>query len=144
MASVPKTIFAALLGFGLLAAPALADRIRLVNINGYSVIDREHLVLNGGVSRHYLVTLRSPCPELTGGFQLGMSFPSTTTIVSPHMEYVYPRRTIGMSSMDMVQGRRCYIDTIEDVESPEAARVLVEERAAAEEATGNGEAGSDR
>ncbi|MHA6289116.1 DUF6491 family protein [Maricaulis sp. CAU 1757] len=106
-----------------LAAPAAAQSIRLVNVNGYNVLDREHLVLNGGASRHYLVTLRRSCFGLNHGVRVGLSFPATTTLHSPHMEYV--------TVADGPHDQRCYIDTIEQVEDIETARLLVEERAQA-------------
>lgn len=111
------------------AAPAPArERIRLVNINGYTVIDREHLVLNGGANRHYLVTLRHRCTGLRTGVHIGTSFPSTTTLTPPFNEYVL----VGEPS------ERCYIDTVETVESVEAAEALVAARVAAEEEGGTG------
>ena len=105
------------------AAPTAAalDRIRLVNVNGYSVIDREHLILNGSASRVYLVTLSRPCQGLNFGAQVGLSFPATTTIYNPRFEFVSTR-----------DDPRCYIDDIEQVESEDAARELVQARAEAE------------
>lgn len=135
-----KWLLAGLVGLGLAgAAPAQEpqqeqnaeqaetgnpNRIRLVNVNGYSVIDREHLVLNGGASRHYLVTLQRSCFGLRSGVQIGTSFPATTTLYTPFMEYI----TVENGPLD----ERCYIDTIEAVESVDAARLLIEQRAQAE------------
>jgi hypothetical protein len=96
--------------------------IRLVNINGYSVIDREHVVFRGGASRHYLATLRHRCPDLNFGIQLATSFGDNATICPPVTEYITPEG-----------GFRCHIDTIEEVDSVDAARALIEERAAAED-----------
>ncbi len=123
---------AALAGALAFSAPAAAERLRLVNINGYSVIDTEHMVLEGGAARHYLVTLRHRCPGLRYGIGIGLSFPSTTTLHTPFLEYVYTR-----------DDGRCVIDTIEPVESVEAARMLIEQRAS--EAIGHDEtdAGND-
>lgn len=101
-----------------LSAPAAAERLRLVNINGYSVIDNEHMVLQGGVSHSYLVTLRHRCPGLRFGVEVGLSFPSTTTLYTPFLEYVYTTDDV-----------RCYIDTIEPIENADAARALIEQRA---------------
>ncbi|WP_417488685.1 DUF6491 family protein [Maricaulis sp.] len=117
------TAAAALAGLMALSAPAAAERIRLVNISGYSVIDNEHLVLNGGPNRHHLVTMRSRCAGLRHGVQVSLSFPSTTTLYTPFLEYVSTR-----------EGSRCAIDTIEPVESVDAARALIEQRAAEEAA----------
>jgi len=115
------TVAAALAGLLALSAPAAAERIRLVNINGYSVIDNEHLVLNGSASRHYLVTLRHRCPGLRFGAEVGTSFPSTTTLYTPFLEYVYTR-----------DDTRCFIDTIEEVDNLDAARALIEQRSSAD------------
>jgi hypothetical protein len=109
----------AVLAAGLTSTAAVADPVRLVNVNGYNVIDRQHVVLNGGASRHYLVTLRRTCPGLNFGTQLGMSFPSTTTIRQPVTEYF------------IVDGQRCHIDTVEIVDSADAARSLIAQRAEA-------------
>jgi hypothetical protein len=94
------------------------DRIRLVNVHGYQVIDNEHLILNGGASRHYLVTLRQRCIGMRFGSSIGTSFAATATVYSPRHEYVYTSDDI-----------RCYIDTIEVVENSDAARALIAERA---------------
>ena len=110
---------AAALAAGLTSTAAFADPVRLVNVTGYTVIDRQHVVLNGGASRHYLVTLRRTCPGLNFGTRLGMSFPSTTTIRQPVTEYF------------IVDGQRCHIDTVEIVDSAETARTLIAERAEA-------------
>jgi len=123
------TVAAALAGLLALSAPAAAERIRLVNINGYSVIDNEHLVLNGGANRHYLVTLRHRCPGLRFGAEVGTSFPSTTTLYTPFLEYVYTR-----------DDTRCYIDTIEVIDNLDAARALIEQRSSADGGAATGTA----
>lgn len=123
-----KRLTAAMLSAGLILAAAAtgaasADRIRLVNVHGYSVIDNQHLVLNGSARRHYLVTLRNRCNAIRWGHQLATSFPSTVTLHEPIVEYVYAQDS----------HYRCYIDTIEEVDSVDAARELVSSRADAEE-----------
>ncbi|WP_417491560.1 DUF6491 family protein [Maricaulis sp.] len=115
-------VLAAVAGTLAFSAPSAAERIRLVNISGYSVIDNQHMILEGGPRHHYLVTLRNPCHGLRSGVEVGLSFPSTTTLYTPFLEYVYTR-----------DDGRCFIETIEPVDSVEAARVLIEERAAEEE-----------
>tara|TARA_R110002073_G_scaffold316724_2_gene489731 strand:- start:3106 stop:3519 length:414 start_codon:yes stop_codon:yes gene_type:complete len=105
-----------------LAGSASADCVRLVNIHGYSVIDREHVVLNGGANRHYLVTTRQRCQDMRFGVRLETSFRNTQTICAPQFEYITPE-----------SGMRCAIDSIEEVESLEAAEALI---AAREEADG--------
>ncbi|QNL19041.1 hypothetical protein HXX25_06730 [Hyphobacterium sp. CCMP332] len=92
--------------------------VRLVQINGYSVIDREHVVFRGGASRHYLATLRHRCPDLNFGVQLATSFGENATLCPPVVEYITPDN-----------GFRCAIDTVEEVDSVEAARALIEARA---------------
>lgn len=98
--------------------------VRMVQINGYSVIDREHVVFRGGASRHYLATLRHSCPDLNFGVQLATSFGENATLCPPVVEYITPDN-----------GFRCAIDTVEEVESVDAARALIAERAEAAEAS---------
>ncbi|PIW31555.1 MAG: hypothetical protein COW29_01445 [Rhodobacterales bacterium CG15_BIG_FIL_POST_REV_8_21_14_020_59_13] len=129
-------IIASLAACAFAAAPALAmDHhengeadtprcVRLVQINGYSVIDREHVVFNGGASRHYLATLRHSCPDLRFGIQLATSFGENATLCPPVVEFITPDN-----------GFRCAIDTVEEVDSVDAARTLIAERAEAEDAS---------
>lgn len=95
--------------------------VRLRNINGYSVIDNQHLLLNGGVSDHYLVTTRTRCSGMRFGVQIGTSFDDNASICPPFLEYIIPD-----------DGWRCAIESIEEVEDLEAARALIAERAEAE------------
>lgn len=95
--------------------------VRMVHINGYSVIDREHVVFRGGASRHYLATLRHSCPDLNFGVQLATSFGENATLCPPVVEFITPDN-----------GFRCAIDTVEEVDSVEAARTLIAARAEAE------------
>jgi len=99
--------------------------VRLVNINGYSVIDDEHLVLNGGASRHYLITLQRRCADLRFGIQLRTTFPRNGRVCRPFLESVIAE-----------DGWRCRAEQIEEVESLEAARALIEARAALDEEGG--------
>lgn len=92
--------------------------VRLVNVNGYTVIDNQHLVLNGGVSRHYLVTLRHSCAGLRFGTQLGTTFDRNERVCRPFVEYVID-----------ADGFRCPVKQVEEVESLEAARELIAARA---------------
>lgn len=123
---------AGLLALGLAAPAALAQDpapeaqagedapncVWLRNINGYTVLDDQHVVLNGGVSRHYLVTTRTRCSGLRFGVQIATSFDDTERLCQPMLEYIIPE-----------DGWRCAIDTVEEVESIERARELVEARA---------------
>ena len=120
---IKTVLFAAALGAVVLAMPASADRVRLVNINSYTVVDSEHLILRGGVSRYYLVTLTHRCYGLRGGMQVGTSLPTTGTVFSPRSEYIVTR-----------DHDRCYIETIEEVEDRETALQLIEQRAEEAEA----------
>ncbi|WP_417488166.1 DUF6491 family protein [Maricaulis sp.] len=96
--------------------------VRLGRVDGYAVLDRQHVVLRSGVSRHYLVTLERPCFGLRTGFSLGLSVRSYTTIHTPHFEFV------------QTEDGRCFFDSIEVVESNDAARALIAARAEAAEA----------
>ena len=93
--------------------------VRLRNINGYNVIDDQHVVLRGGASRHYLVSTQRRCPDMEWGYAIGTSFGDNERICNAHFEYIIPQ-----------DGRwRCRIETIEEVESTDAARALIEQRA---------------
>lgn len=132
MKSLTYAVMAAATAF---AAPALAQDaaddgprcVRLTNINGYSVIDRQHVVLRGGASRHYLVTTRHSCPGLNFGARIATTFGETETVCPPVIEYLIPD-----------DGFRCAIDTIEAVEDEDAARALIEARAIAAAEAENG------
>lgn len=95
--------------------------VNLRNINGYSVIDNQHLLLQGGVSKHYLITTQTRCSGLRFGAQIGTSFDENARLCRPFVEYIVPD-----------DGWRCAIDTIEEVEDEDAARALIAERAEAE------------
>lgn len=96
--------------------------VNLRNINGYNVIDNQHVVLNGGASRHYLVTTAGSCPDLRSGVRIATSFSANTRLCRPFIEYLIPER-----------GFRCPIDTVEQVDSLDAARALIAEREAADD-----------
>jgi len=96
--------------------------VTIRNINGYSVIDDRHLVLNAGANDHFLVTTRSRCSGMRFGAQIGTTFGDNARLCRPFLEYIVPE-----------DGWRCAIDTIETVESPDAARELVAQREAAQD-----------
>ncbi len=98
------------------ASEAGSQCVNLRGVNGYQVIDDQHLVLTGGASRYYLVTTTSRCSGLRFGAQIGTSFGDNARLCPPIVEYVIPD-----------DGWRCAIDTVEEVESLEEA----EQRAAA-------------
>ena len=89
------------------------------NVNGYSVIDDRHVVLESGVNDYVLLTLRNRCSGLRFGASIGTSFGSRATLCPPIVEHV--------TTSD---GWRCAIGAAEQVESVEAARALIERRAA--------------
>ena len=101
------------------ATEARDGPIRIRNINGYAVLDRQHLVLRAGASRRYLVTLKRRCMGLRSSTGVGLSIDNFATIHNPHFEYVQTRQD------------RCYFDTIERVSSYDEARALIEARAEA-------------
>ncbi len=94
--------------------------VRVGAINGYSVIDSRHLLLNSGASDHFLVTTRTRCSGMRAGTQIGLSFSDNSRICQPATEFIIPD-----------DGWRCAISTLEEVESEEAARALIEARAQA-------------
>jgi len=103
-------------------SPATLEAPRCVqvrNVNGYSVIDDRHVLLNGGASRHYLVTTRNRCPDLRFGMQLGFSFGRTARLCRPFIEHIVTGGPV-----------RCSIETIEEVENRQAAQALIDARAA--------------
>lgn len=123
LAAFLKTAIAAAALATSVTGAASAECVRVTNIHGFTVIDDTHVVLNGGARRHYLVTTTSRCPDLRWGQQLGTTFRSTDTICSPVGEYLVSE-----------DGWRCPIETIEEVESLDEARSLVEIRTAPEDA----------
>ena len=123
MAPITSLVLGAVLaGASSAAATQENDCVQVGSIDGYSVIDDRHAVLNSGASRHYLVTTRSRCAGLRHGVALGTSFDGPQRICNPQFEYLVPE-----------DGWRCAIETIEEVESREAAQALVEQRATDEE-----------
>ena len=126
-----KSILTVTSAMFLMSTPALAQEqesddapscVNLRNINGYSVIDNQHLVLKGGVSNHYLVTTQTRCSGMRFGAQIGTSFDDNARLCRPFMEYIIPD-----------DGWRCAIDTVEEVEDEDAARALIAERAETED-----------
>lgn len=105
------------------AADSDAPRcVRLVNINGYTVIDARHVLLNGSASRHYLVTTRARCSGLTYGARIATTFGDNARLCAPFIEALYSD-----------DGWRCPIASVEEVDSPEAARALIDARSLADD-----------
>lgn len=117
---LPAVLLAGGLTFPSVAEEPETSSILIRNISGYVVIDDEHIALRSGSSRAYLVTLDNRCWGLRFGSAIGTSFRENRRISNPRFEYI----TTGED--------RCYIDTIELVDSVEIARELVAERAEAE------------
>lgn len=49
------------------------ERIPDYRIDGWNHLGYDHVVLNGGVSERYLITLMQPCPDLGSGETIGFS-----------------------------------------------------------------------
>jgi hypothetical protein len=126
---IRSALAAVIAAAGLGAAQAQDDEsnrcVTLRNVNGYSVIDDRHLILNAGANDHFLVTTRSRCSGLRFGAQIGTSFGDNARLCPPYGEYIIPD-----------DGWRCLIDRVEEVESEEAGRELVRQRNEAEESEG--------
>jgi hypothetical protein len=53
------------------------ERIPDYRVDGWNYVDREHVIISGGVSRRYLLTLMTPCTDLSNAESIG--FTSTGT-----------------------------------------------------------------
>jgi len=93
------------------------DCVSIRNVNGYSVIDNQHLLLRAGVSEQYLITTKQRCSSMRFGTQVGLSFGNNRRICPPFIEHIVTD-----------DGMRCQIDTIENVDSLDAARAMIESR----------------
>lgn len=92
--------------------------VQIGNISGYSVIDDRHLILRSGTRNQFLVTTATRCAGLNYGVQIATSINGNQRICQPMNEFVMP-----------ADGWRCRIASIEAVESEEAARAIIEQRA---------------
>lgn len=54
------------------------DRIRNYQLSGWNYVDNYHFIMRAGVRDHYLITLRSYCPDLSTATSIGF----TTTVGS--------------------------------------------------------------
>lgn len=105
-------------GAAMAAGQSQPDRcVQIGNVNGYSVIDDRHLVLRSGVRGFFLVTTATRCAGLNYGVEIATSITGNQRICQPMSEFVIPD-----------DGWRCRIASIEQVESEDAARAIVEER----------------
>ena len=100
--------------------------VSLRNINGYTVLARQHLILKGSASRHYLVTLRSRCFGLNSGAKIGTSFSDNARLCRPYVAHIKPEG-----------GGRCTIDMIEEIADREAAEALIQRRSSNTSASQN-------
>lgn len=95
-----------------------SDRcVRIGSISGYSVIDDRNLILRSGASNYFLVTTATRCAGLNFGVEIATSITGNQRICQPMSEFVIPE-----------DGWRCRIASIEEVDSDDAARAIVEER----------------
>ncbi|KPP82536.1 MAG: hypothetical protein HLUCCA04_00330 [Oceanicaulis sp. HLUCCA04] len=91
--------------------------VRIGSISGYSVIDDRNLVLRSGASSFFLVTTATRCAGLNFGVEIATSINGNQRICQPMNEFVIPD-----------DGWRCRIASIQEVDSEEAAREIVEQR----------------
>ena len=117
------------------ASPAFADTdtekaedaptcVRQSQVNGFNVIDRKHLVLHSGASREWLVTLKNRCQGLRHEHKIAVKGTGIGCLDKFDQIIVNDNGFV----------TQCRIDTIEYVEDAKAAKALVEQRLAAEEA----------
>lgn len=107
----------------LLAAESAAELdadacLRTNSINGYSVIDDRHLILDGpGTRQTFLITTTTRCWDLDWSFQLAVKSRAPGTC---------------LSNFDQILTREdsCFIDRVERVKDLETAKALVAARAA--------------
>lgn len=125
LATVQSLMIAGALAAGGAAQAAPEDDaprcVSVRGINGYTVLDDQHLLLRGGASRFYLVSTRTRCSGMSAGAEVGLSFGDTARICRPIVEYVIPE-----------DGWRCAIESILEVDSEEAARALAAQDSDAE------------
>jgi hypothetical protein len=95
---------------------ALKERscIHVSSINGFNPIDNKHLTVSVGANKTYLVTLFNRCHELKWTEQIGIHATMSWSC-SNSKDHI------------IVDGRRCLVSDIEQVEDRDAAKVLVSE-----------------
>ncbi|NND44623.1 MAG: hypothetical protein HKN58_04825 [Xanthomonadales bacterium] len=49
------------------------DRIRNYQLSGWNYVDNHHVIMRAGVRDHYLITLRSYCPDLSSATSIAFS-----------------------------------------------------------------------
>lgn len=86
------------------------ERIPDYHIDGWSHLGAEHVVLEGGVSQRYLVTLVQPCSDLGSGETIGFS---TTASALTAFDALVVETPIGP--------RRCPIREIHALDKVESA-----------------------
>lgn len=95
--------------------------IYVPGISGFNVIDNKHLTVSTSPKRIYLVTLWNRCHDLKWTHEIAVK--STGSWTCSHSR-----------DMILTEEQRCTIDDIERVDSFDAAKALVAERNASEEA----------
>jgi len=59
------------------------NRIPNFRLNGWSYVDRKHIIMNSGVRDRYLVSLKSNCPDLESAINLAYSTTAGALIFTP-------------------------------------------------------------
>jgi Family of unknown function (DUF6491) len=98
------------------AGPPVRDFSYLGGINGWTSLDREHVVVYTGVNDAYLLTVAPPCNDLNFANRIGLT--STGSTVSARFDSV------------IVDGLRCQILQIRPVDYGAVRQAAKEEREA--------------
>jgi hypothetical protein len=93
-----------------LAVGDKVERIPDYRIDGWNRLGDQHVVLNGGVARRYLITLAQPCSDLGNGETIGFS---TTASALTALDTLIVETPIGP--------RRCPIREIHVLDNSDAA-----------------------
>ncbi|NIL95422.1 MAG: hypothetical protein GTO71_13530 [Woeseiaceae bacterium] len=101
-----------------------SDCFYIRNVNGWSSLDRKHVYIKEGVSKHYLLTLFASCPGLRYANAIALS---------NHMGRMCPNDFGAITFRDSGMLTRCRITNVEAVTSREEAAALAEARSATEE-----------
>ena len=101
-----------------------ADRVcvRVHQINSFETLDDRHVVVKVSASRYYLLTVDNGCA--------GLGFAGAITIAEPSTRVCGDGFSFLSFRHPGSGSTRCRIQNIETVEDSDAARVLIESRAA--------------
>jgi hypothetical protein len=75
-------------------------RVQNYRLHGWSYVDDRNLIIQSGVSRHYLVLLRSPCRDLDSAITIG--FTSTVGALSDRDKVI--TRSAGFTDTCFIEG----------------------------------------